>query len=83
MTKTAKIPNVPRPDRDPLSKMEQVYLGVLRHWWKHRSRAPTIKELVKICKPVRSTTAIRAALLSAEAKGYTRRDDHGRFEVIE
>lgn len=84
MTKPApRIPPVPKPARKPLTKMETVYIGVLRHWYKHAKRAPTIFELAALCRPRRSHTAVRNALLSAEDKGYVRRNDYGRFEVIE
>lgn len=83
MTKPAKIPAVPRPEREPLSVKEQVYYSLLLHWFKHRPKTPpTMMDLVGICWPRRSSSAIRAALLSAESKGYVRRNEEGKFEVL-
>lgn len=79
----SKIPAVPRPEREPLSVKEQVYVSLLRHWYKHRPRTPpTMMDLVGLCRPRRSLTAIRAALLSAESKGHVKRNNAGRFEVM-
>lgn len=85
MTKPAsasKIPSPPRPKREPLTKKEQTYLAVLVHWYKHRDYAPSCDELADLCRPVRSYTAVRSALLGAERKGYCRRNSAGRFEVL-
>lgn len=92
-----KIPPVAAASRPLLSTMEQVQLKVLVHWWKHHSEAPRLEDLAEICRRDRrlllptgkrkprgwpSVTAVRSALLSLEGKGYTRRNDAGRFEVI-
>lgn len=85
MTKPAtlpKIPNPPRPAREPMTKMEQVYFAVLLHWYKHRDSPPSCDALAALCRPVKSNTAVRSALLSLESKGYVRRNSNGRFEVI-
>lgn len=78
-----KIPAVSRAPREPLSSREQIYIAVLRHWYRYRGRAPSCMEIANLCKPRRSYGAIRAAFLSAEDKGYLRRNTDGRFEVIE
>ncbi len=76
------IPEVPRASRDPMTKREQIYVAVLAHWFRFRDRAPTMPELAKVCRPRRSLTAIRNALLQAEIKGWVRRNSQGRFEVV-
>lgn len=76
------IPPAPRPPRQPMSQMEQVYLALLVHWYRHRDRAPRLTELAALTKPNKTPSTIRAALLQLEAKGYVRRNDDGRFEVI-
>jgi hypothetical protein len=78
--------------------MEQVYLQVLRHWYAHRPEPPRAQDIAEICRRDKSpllptgkkkprgwpsVTAVRSALLSLESKGYTRRNDAGRFEVCE
>ncbi len=76
------VPPAPRVQRRPLSSMEQIYIGVLRHWYKHRpGTPPRLSELADLCRPKRSPTAVRMALLSAEKKGYVRRNNDGRFEI--
>lgn len=97
MTKPTPLPPVAAVRRPQLSRMEQVYLAVLVHWYKHRAQAPRVEDLAEICRRERnpllptgkkkprgwpSVTAVRSALLSLEDKGYTRRNDEGRFEVI-
>lgn len=92
------VPPVAAVRRPQLSRMEQVYLQVLQHWYRHRTKSPTCEELAQICRRDRnpllptgkkkprgwpSVTAVRSALLSLEDKGYTRRNDEGRFEVCE
>lgn len=65
-----------------MSKMEQVYYNLLCHWYKHRREPPRMTELANLCRPRKSTTAIRSALISLESKKYVLRNDEGRFEVI-
>ena len=92
------LPPVAAVSRPPLSRMDQVYLLVLRHWYAHRTEAPTILDIVGVCKRNRgsffqpgqrkprrwpSATAVRSGLLSLESKGYTKRNEQGRFEVCE
>lgn len=84
MTKSPdqRVPPAPPPKREPLSRREAVYLDALKHWFKYRPGvAPRLKDLSSIIKPKRSTASIRAALCSAESKGYCRRNRDGRFEV--
>lgn len=77
-----RIPDPPRPRREPMSKMEQYYYALLVHWYRHRKEPPTCDALAGLCRPVKSQTAVRTALLSLESKGYVRRNSNGRFEVI-
>jgi hypothetical protein len=73
---------MPPSKREKLTKCEQTYLDLLRHWWTHAKRPPALYELAKTMRPRRSITAIRVALCSAEEKGYCRRNDYGQFEVL-
>lgn len=68
-------PQVPTP-------METAYLRILNYWYRHHSEAPTLGNIAALCKPSRSHTAIRTALLALEGKGYVKRNDDGRFEVV-
>lgn len=77
-----KIPPPPRPARETLSRREQYYMLVLMRWYEYRKEAPTCDQLAALCRPPRSNTAVRSALLSAESKGYVLRNKDGRFEVI-
>jgi hypothetical protein len=62
--------------------MEQIYLGVLAHWYRHRPGVPpSCDELAALCRPAKSHTAVRSALLAAEGKGYCRRNSDGKFEL--
>lgn len=77
-----KIPPAPRAQRQTMTKMEQFYMKVLMHWYRHTERAPSCEELRGICRPVKSPTAVRSALLALESKGYVQRNAEGRFELV-
>lgn len=78
--------------------MEALYLRALVHWYRHRTKPPTI---VQLCDLLRrsgrpgeaghqervsadwpSIGALRRGLVSLEAKGYIQRNSKGKFEVI-
>lgn len=80
--KQPKIPTPPRAAREAMTKMEQYYFSVLLHWYRYRKEAPTCDQLAALCRPVKSHSAVRTPMLSLEAKGYVRRNDRGRFEVV-
>lgn len=83
MTKPdASVPAAARPQRQAMTVKEQYYYSVLLHWYRHRpGEPPSMPELAAICRPIRSGTAVRTALLALESKGYVRRNRHGKFEV--
>ena len=66
-----------------MSKMESVYYRVLLHWYSYRKYSPSASDLAALCKPRKSVTAVRSALLSLETKGYVCRNEDGQFEVSE
>lgn len=65
-----------------MTKMETMYFIVLAHWYKHRAYAPTLHELGNLCRPRKSPTTVRTALLSLESKGYVLRDKLGHFALV-
>lgn len=66
-----------------MTKQEQYYFAVLVHWYKHRpDQPPSIPDLCGLCRPRKSATAVRSALLSLESKGYCARNKDGYFEVV-
>lgn len=94
--KSTEVPPVGQARR-PLPPMEALYLRALVHWYRHRSRPPTI---VQLCDLIRrsgrpgeaghrssvssdwpSIGAIRRGLMSLRRKGYVRRTN-GKFEVV-
>lgn len=77
-----KIPAPPRAAREAMTRMEQYYFSVLIHWYRYRKEPPSCEKLAALCRPVKSHTAVRTALLSLEAKGYVARNATGRFEVV-
>jgi hypothetical protein len=83
VTAPAPIPPIPKPKRQPLTRVEQVYLAALKHWFKHRGDPPSLNQLRSICRPVPSRTALRCGLVGAEAKGYCKRNKEGQFELVE
>lgn len=85
MTKPASLPRIPdppRPRRQAMTKMEQYYFALIVHWYKHRKEPPSTADLAGICRPIKSATAVRTAMLSLERKGYLERNEYGRFEVV-
>lgn len=86
MTKPAPLPRMPsppRPQKQALTKMEQYYLAVLMHWYRYRPGIPpSCDKLGEVCRPRKSHTAVRSALLSLESKGYVLRNADGKFEVL-
>jgi hypothetical protein len=81
-----------------MSAMEQYYYAVLLHWYRYiPDRAPTCLQIAAVCNrdggertPIGqsrtqgwpSHTAVRSAFLSLESKGYLKRNNDGRFEVL-
>ena len=62
-----------RPGRTDV-KDQKVVADNRRARFRFRDRAPTMPELAKVCRPRRSLTALRNALLQAEIKGWVRRN---------
>lgn len=98
MTKSAAIPPVDAAPRPALTEMETYYLRVLAHWYRFKRAAPSLADLVDLCKRSGpppgargpqtrgkawpSRRPIYKALRACENKGYVRRNDEGKFEVI-
>lgn len=98
MTKPSELPPVGRPPRPEPTPMEALYLRALVHWYRHRKEPPSLAELADLCRRSRrpgsagyetlvgrdwpSRRAVRRGLLALEEKGYTKRNDQGKFEVI-
>lgn len=77
---TNAVPPAPRIPT-PLTKCEQIYLALLQHWYRHRSDPPSCRDIGEMCSPIRSSGAVRFALISAEGKGYVFRDRNGQFRI--
>ncbi len=65
-----------------MTRMESTYLALLVHWYTHRTEAPRLIDLSRLTRPNKTPSTIRAALLQLESKGYVRRNDDGRFEIV-
>lgn len=80
-----KIPAVPKAKRLPMTPREARYFQVLAHWYRYRVDPPSIEDLRLILAKAgehRTKAPIYTALCCLETKGYVRRDDAGKFEVI-
>jgi hypothetical protein len=78
--------------------MEAYYLRVLMHWYRYKRSAPTLEDLMDLCRRSGGATddrsqslrgkgwptknAVRRGLLACETKGYARRNQQGMFEVL-
>jgi hypothetical protein len=98
VTKSSAIPPVGSTARPALTAMETYYLRVLAHWYRFKRAAPSLADLVDLCRrsgpppgargpqtrgrgwPTRRP--IYVALCACENKGYVRRNNEGKFEVI-
>lgn len=97
MTKPADLPPVGRPSRPALAPMEALYLRALVHWYRYKRTPPKLVEMCDLLRRSGAPTtphglrkprtwpsirALRRGLLALETKGYARRNNQGRFEVI-
>lgn len=96
MTKAAAVPPVGRVTRPALPPMEALYLRALIHWYRHRSRPPTMLELCdllrrsgrpdtryrsSVTKEWPTVSTLRRGMASLIRKGYVRRKNR-KFEVV-
>lgn len=77
--------------------MEALYLRALLHWYRYKRQPPKLREMCDLLRrsgapttprgirKARGWPSIRAlyrGLIALETKGYARRNNQGRFEVI-
>lgn len=97
MTRPADLPPVSPMSRPALAPMEALYLRALVHWYRYKRQPPKLLEMCDLLRRSGAATtphglrkprtwpsirALRRGLLALEAKGYARRNQQGRFEVI-
>lgn len=83
--RSQRVPKLPKPpgpkSTRPPTPTELWYLGAYKILAAHYKRIPSISEIATYTK--RSTFPVYDALLSLERKGRLKRNDQGRFEIVE
>lgn len=98
MTAPADLPPVIPAARPALNPAEALYLRALVHWYRFKRKSPSLAQLAELLRrsgrpseggrgrpPGRhwpSRRSVYRGLLALETKGYTKRNDQGKFEVI-
>lgn len=98
MTSPADLPPVIPASRPALNPIEALYLRALMHWYRFKRKPPSLGQLAELLRrsgrPSEggrgrrpgchwpSRRSVYRGLLALETKGYTKRNDQGKFEVI-